>query len=339
LALLAQKPELRPNVLKGLYEPKALGPVRVVAFTGRQSDSRLGIWGEIASQLGRKEQFKDYYSPLQAPGQTAWINLLKGEPLLILLDELPPYLDNARSVAIGNSDLAQVTTTALANLLVAVGKQELANVCVVISDLRATYATGSQRLSEALTNLKNEVSRSAMVLEPVGLNTDELYHILRKRIFDQLPSDAEIKAVAAAYAQGVKDAKQMDITNASPEQFAAQLQNSFPFHFAVRDLYARFRENLAGILPGFRRIFSAFSRLGPGICIPAATGNSSSKTSRISTRSSRRAPTPTTASPGSVRCEVFSSGYFCRRSRIVTSAWLRCRRSTNCRSTRKQSHW
>lgn len=248
LSLLASNPGLRPSTLAGLYEPKSLGPVRVVAFTGRQSDSRLGIWGEIATQLGKKEAFNDYYSPLQAPGQTAWINLLKGEPLLILLDELPPYLDNARSVQIGNSDLAQVTTTAIANLLVAVSKQELANVCVVISDLRATYAAGSQRLNEALTNLRNEVSRSAMVLEPVGLNTDELYHILRRRIFDNLPNEDEFKLVTAAYAQAVKDAKQMDITNASPEQFAAQLQSSFPFHFAIRDLYARFREN-----PGFQQ--------------------------------------------------------------------------------------
>jgi predicted AAA+ superfamily ATPase len=93
--------------------------------------------GAIAEQLGKKESFKDYYSPLQAPGQKAWTNLLKGEPLLILLDELPPYFENAKSKTIGNSDLAAVTTTALSNLLVAVGKPELENVCVVISDLRA----------------------------------------------------------------------------------------------------------------------------------------------------------------------------------------------------------
>src|SRR2546425_13155222 len=91
-----------------------------------------------------------YYSPLAAPGQTAWMNLLKGEPLLILLDELPPYFENARSKPIGNSDLAVVTTTALSNLLVAVGKNELANVCVVISDLKATYASGSGQITRAL---------------------------------------------------------------------------------------------------------------------------------------------------------------------------------------------
>ena len=35
----------------------------------------------------------------------------------------------------------------------------------------------------------------------------------------------------------------MDVTNASPEQFAGRVAESYPFHPAVRDLYARFREN------------------------------------------------------------------------------------------------
>jgi Fn3 domain-containing protein len=93
-----------------------------------------------------KGALKDYYSSLSAPGLTAWINLLKGEPTLILLDELPPYFENARSRPIGNSDLSRVTTTALSNLLVAVGRDELSNVCVVISDLKATYEGGSQQI-------------------------------------------------------------------------------------------------------------------------------------------------------------------------------------------------
>ena len=246
LGLLAKFPQLRPQVLGDEFNH--LGAVRVVGFTGRESDAPLGIWGAIASQLGEQELFKDYYSPLQAPGQKAWINLLKGEPLLILLDELPPYFENAKSKTIGNSDLARVTTTALSNLLVAVSKDELVNVCVVISDLRATYEGGSESISKALEDLKNEANRTAISLEPVGFNNDDIYHILRKRLFAQLPDEAEIQGVASAYAQAVKDAKQMDITNASPEKFAAQIKESYPFHFAIRDLYARFREN-----PGFQQ--------------------------------------------------------------------------------------
>lgn len=36
-----------------------------------------------------------------------------------------------------------VTATALSNLLVAIGKDELSNVCLVITDLTASYAGGS----------------------------------------------------------------------------------------------------------------------------------------------------------------------------------------------------
>ncbi len=248
LALLAQNPSLREKVMGQEYRAKNLGQVRVVAFTGRESDAPLGIWGAIAEQLGSKELFKDYYSPLSAPGQSAWINLLRGEPLLILLDELPPYLENARAKTIGNSDLARVTTTALANLLVAVGKNDLANVCVVISDLKATYEEGSQQISQALKNFTEEINRSAMQLEPVALNTPEIYHILRKRLFEELPGEKEVWEIAHAYAAAVENAKQMDVTNASAQQFAQDIKEAYPFHFAIRDLYARFREN-----PGFQQ--------------------------------------------------------------------------------------
>lgn len=247
LGLLAKHPELRRKVLGEDFQAD-LGPIRVAAFTGRESDAPLGIWGSIAEQVGKKDDFKDYYSPLAAPGQSAWISLLKGPPLLILLDELPPYFENARAVSVGNSDLASVTTTALSNLLVAVSRDDLSNVCVVISDLRASYETGSQQIVRALENLKSEIGRSALTLEPVGLNTNEIYHILRKRLFEQLPADSEIWEIARAYSKAVQDAKQMDITSASPEKFASQLKDSYPFHFAIRDLYARFREN-----PGFQQ--------------------------------------------------------------------------------------
>ena len=244
LGLLAKHPEYRAEVMGAFYTPDAaLGPVRVVAFSGRESDAPFGIWGAIAAQLGRREQFSDYYAPLSAPGQSAWVKLLRGEPLVIMLDELPPYFVNAAAKSIGNSDLSVVTTTALSNLLVAVGRDELRNVCVVISDLKATYSAGGAQIVTALGDLEAETGRSAMNLEPVRMNTDEFYHILRRRLFERLPDQAGIEAVAHAYGKAVRDAKQMDVTNASPEQFAADVKDSYPFHPAIRDLYARFREN------------------------------------------------------------------------------------------------
>jgi len=248
LGLLAKNPALRAKVLGKDGQGSRLGTIRVIGFNGRESDAAFGIWGELAEQLGKKELFRDLYSPLSAPGTTAWINLLKGEPTIIFLDELPPYFVNAKAKEIGQATLADVTTTALSNLMVAVDRPELSNVCVVISDLRATYGDGSNELNHALDNLTNETNRSSLRLEPVNPQGDELYHILRTRLFAELPDEETIRHVAQEYAEAVRKAKQMDITNATPESFAAQLIESYPFHFSIRDLYARFKEN-----PGFQQ--------------------------------------------------------------------------------------
>lgn len=261
LGLLAKHPEYREKVLGDKFKNSYVGKVKVVAFTGRESDAPYGIWGAIAEQLGKKEVFKDYYTPLRAPGQTAWVNLLKGEPLLILLDELPPYLDNARSVSIGDSNLAVVTTNALANLFTALGKEELSNVCLVISDLKATYESGSELLQSTFKELENEVNRSALNIEPVGSASDEVYHILRKRLFKELPSEDEIINIANGYKQAVLEAKQMGYTNISPDQIFIGIKDSYPFHPSIRNLYARFKENegfqqTRGLIRLMRRIVS-----------------------------------------------------------------------------------
>lgn len=248
LALLAKYPEVRKKVLGNMLKDSYLGEVKVVGFTGRESDAEFGIWGAIAEQLGKKDKFKNYYSPLQAPGQTAWVNLLKGQPLLILLDELPPYLVNAKSKAIGDSNLSVVTITALANLFNALGKEELSNVCVVVSDLKATYESGSEQLQSTFKELEGEVNRSALNIEPVGTNSDDIYNILKKRLFEEIPSDEEITEIANAYKSKVSEAKQMGYTNISPEQIFIGIKDSYPFHPSLKDLYARFREN-----PGFQQ--------------------------------------------------------------------------------------
>lgn len=248
--LLARHPGVRDEALTGMYQPdRKLGPVKVVAFSGRQSDAPFGIWGAIAEGLGKKDHFKDYYSPLRAPGQQAWETLLAGETALILLDELPPYFDNAESVAIGNSNLARVTATALANLFVALERPSSSRVCLVLTDLAATaYANSGEFMREALKNVEQEANRLSMPLEPVKLNSDELYEILRVRLFEALPDEATQLNVAQAYADALRDAKKMGLTEEQPEAFAERVMKSYPFHPLLRDLYGRFREN-----PGFQQ--------------------------------------------------------------------------------------
>lgn len=249
LALLAKFPQYRQQVMGSFYQPGPLGAVRVVAFTGRKTHTPFGLWGEIAEQLNRKEVFNPFYSPLQPPGSKNWVELLRGEPLLILLDELPPYFEAAKAIPVGATHLDSLTTTALANLLVAVSGNDLPNVCVVVTDLSGTaYHLGGAAMSEALEDLQLEVGRSVVRIDPVRLNTNELYEILRTRLFSQVPDASDVEAVADGYAKELEAARLMDITTASPDQLRADIVAAYPFHPAIRDLYARFREN-----PGFQQ--------------------------------------------------------------------------------------
>lgn len=248
LALLARNPEWRKKLIGSEYDD--LGEIKVVAFSGRESDADYGIWGSIAEQLGRKEFFADHYSPLKAPGESAWVNLLKGQKVLILIDELPPYLVNAKSITVGNSDLCTVTITALSNLFTAIGKGQLRNVCLVFSDLRATYESGSQLLATSFKELENEANRTALNLEPVALNTDEVYDILRKRLFVECPSPASaaVNEIAATYKEALACAGKSGLTGYTGDAVFLGIKDSYPFHPSIKELYARFKEN-----PGFQQ--------------------------------------------------------------------------------------
>lgn len=243
LGLLAKDKEVRKEILNGIYK-EVDSDIRIVAYTGRESDLQYGIWGEIARQLGKEELFNAYYTPLKAPGQSAWINLLKSDvPTLILLDELPPYLQYTKAVEVGTGTLADITTNALSNLFNAVGKAELHNVCLVVSDLQATYEEGSQLLQHSFKELEGEIERSAINIEPVGANTDDLYNILRTRLFENITNKDEVAEIAAGYRQAVVEAKEMRYTDTSPEEVVKGILTSYPFHPSVRDLFARFKEN------------------------------------------------------------------------------------------------
>lgn len=268
LALLAKNENLREKVLGKQYS--GLGEIKVITFSGRE-DAEFGIWGSLADQLGKKELFAGYYSPLRAPGESAWINLLKDDKILILLDELPPYLENARSITVGNSDLSKVTITALANLFSALGKAQLANVCLVFSDLRATYESGSELLQSSFKDLEAEANRIAIEIAPVQLNSDEVYHILRKRLFEDQPLSKQYgidkNEVAIEYKDAVSAAKKLGFTNYSGEAVYSGIVDSYPFHPSIKDLYARFKENqnfqqTRGLIKLMRQIIRRFWESG-----------------------------------------------------------------------------
>ena len=247
LGLLAQDPELRKEVLGTENPAPNLGAANVIGFNGRNSDAPGGIWGALADQLGKSQLMADYCSPLlKAPGPEAWRQLLGSDPLVLFLDELPPYLENAVAVPVGNGDLGLVTTTALANLFIAV--TEMDNVCLVLSDLAgSSYTRGQGNLQNAFDKatqgITGEAQRIAVPITPVNPNGDELYHILRKRLFASVGDEDDIDTIAKAYRDALKEANNMSLTSTSPETLYTRIKDSYPFHPDLRDLVGKFKEN------------------------------------------------------------------------------------------------
>lgn len=240
--LLAKHPDLRKTYCGGTLYASAFECARVAAFNGRNNPDHF-FWGEIASQLGKAEQFKAFWNTgPKAPDEKDWLNLLDGgEPILILFDEMPPYFHYYDTQKVGNGTVADIATRAFANLLTAAGKKS--NVCVVVSDLAATYDTGTRLINRALEDARQELGRQERNITPVDLASNEIYDILRKRLFKSLPDTAEIADIAACYGKKLEEASKAKVANRGAEAIADEVAATYPFHPRLKNVVALFKEN------------------------------------------------------------------------------------------------
>lgn len=248
LGLLARHSHLRPGVLPADVQARVeFGQARIAAFNGRNTPENY-VWGDIATQLGEAEAIKPFWANgPKAVDQNKWKEIIGNRPTLILLDELPPYLDNASTQVFGQGTLANMVVYSLSSLMSAA--LELPNCCIVVANLSGSYQAQTKALAEAISNLQQETRRQAMTITPVQLAGNEIYEILKTRLIDEMPSERVIADVAEEYAQQIKKAEDAGyVIAASIEQIAEQVRETYPFHPSFKHLVALFKEN-----EGFRQ--------------------------------------------------------------------------------------
>ena len=240
--LLARHPELRKTYCAGMPHASAFASADIAAFNGRNSPDHF-FWGEIANQLGKGEEFKSFWtSGPKAPDEKDWLKLLDGEnPILILLDEMPPYFHYLDTQKVGNGTVADIATRAFSNLLTAALKKR--NVCVVVSDLAASYDTGTKLINRALEDARSELGRQERNITPVDLAANEIYDILRKRLFKDLPDKAVIGDIAEAFGRKLEEAAKSKTANRGAEAIADEIASTYPFHPRLKNVIALFKEN------------------------------------------------------------------------------------------------
>ena len=240
--LLARHPALRHKYAAGIAHADAFGSANIAAFNGRNNPDHF-FWGEIANQLRKGEQFRTFWnSGPKAPDEKDWLQLFEGDqPVLILLDEMPPYFHYLNTQQVGSGTVADIATRAFANLLTAAGKKK--NVCIVVSDLAAAYDTGGKLINRALGDARAELGRQERNITPVDLAANEIYDILRKRLFTALPDQAEIDDIADAYGRKLEEAAKAKTASRGAEAIADEISFTYPFHPRLKNVIALFKEN------------------------------------------------------------------------------------------------
>ncbi|MCJ2007043.1 DUF499 domain-containing protein [Methylobacterium sp. J-092] len=246
-ALLAQDDGLRHRIIPNIAPTATFGAARVVVFNGHQNPENF-LWGLVAERLGRPEAMSRFWKDgAKVPGVDAWEAALGTEPVLILLDELPSYLQMAEGQSVGNSTLADITIGALERLFNALTR--LPRACVVVTNLMDdVFAEGSGRLKTLINTLNKQYGKYAHAITPVQQNSGEVFQIIRRKLFDDLPPDDVIDEVAQAYVDELNKAKKIDDIASVPESFIQRIRETYPFHPSIRDIVARFKEN-----PGYQQ--------------------------------------------------------------------------------------
>ncbi len=219
----------------------------IAVFTNKTNDTAQGrqtdgfviktLWGELAYQLGGK----DAYQVIQVNDerQIAPKGLFKKileqcKPALILIDELADYCVSASGVKVGASNLSDQTISFMQELTEAVSGTDQ---CVMIATLPASAqeVASSSISSQILSSLEHRIIRVGANLKPV--EDDEIFEVIRRRLFEDLGDLDEINKVIAAYS-GFYQSMFSEIPKyALQSEYVEKLRKSYPFHPELIDMF------------------------------------------------------------------------------------------------------
>jgi hypothetical protein len=94
-----------------------------------------------------------------------------------------------------------------------------------------------------LEDARAELGRQERHITPVDLAANEIYDILRKRLFTCLPDQAEINDIAASYGRQLEEASKSKVANRGAEALADEIVATYPFHPRLKNVVALFKEN------------------------------------------------------------------------------------------------
>jgi hypothetical protein len=226
--------------------PKA----KVVVFVGEYADPLKGktLWGEIAAQLGSYELIKEYDEKKISPSKDVISEILsKNQPVLILIDELLQYIVRAMGVSVEEGTLKGQIMAFLKSLTEAVAISEN---CALIATLPSSVTEGFEEPEKAertLSELQKIFGRVEKIYTPV--EGEEIYEIIRKRLFEDLGDERVHRMVAEEYFNLYQKLGEDIPPECKEIAYQKRIVKAYPFHPETIDiLFERW-----GTFPTFQR--------------------------------------------------------------------------------------
>ncbi|MFN6374632.1 MAG: ATP-binding protein [Chitinophagia bacterium] len=227
-------------------EPK-FDTAHIAIFTNTTNDPAQGrqvdgytirtLWGELAYQLGGAKAYE--IVRVNDEKQIAPKGLFKKvleecKPCLILIDELADYCVSASAVKVEASNLSDQTVSFMQELTEAVTGTDN---CVLIATLPASAQelAASPISSQILTALENRITRVGANMKPV--EDDEIFEVVRRRLFEDLGSEEETEKVISAYTMLYHSLLSEIPSYALKSEYRDKLKKSYPFHPELIDMF------------------------------------------------------------------------------------------------------
>lgn len=212
------------------------------------------LWGEIAYRIAGAEGYEIVRQSDEnrvAPGSEALARLFQlTGPALILLDETLSYITKASGIPVGGGYLSDQAQEFLLELTRAVNAAD--DVALVLT----MTSSEQEQIGEAAIRAAREIDTAVRILRrtrqvEVAAEREELYEILKRRLFDTDPEQIEVQARGAAQTY-------WDYYRAHPNDFPQEAQSpeyrelmvrAYPFHPALIEIL----RDRWGSISGFQR--------------------------------------------------------------------------------------
>lgn len=223
--------------------------INVAVFTNTTNDPTQGrkvgdlhirtLWGELAWQLGGQEAYE--IVRMNDENRSCPLGLFRKvlemtSPCLILIDELAHYCVAASGIEVGGTHLADQTISFVQELTEAVASTHR-SVAVVTLPASPLEVASSKIGQEILIRLNNRLSRVGKDTKPV--EGDEIFEVIRRRLFEDLGDQTEIEKVIGHYAglyKVLEENKEIP-QHASRSYYKERMRKAYPFHPELIDIF------------------------------------------------------------------------------------------------------